>query len=136
MEPVKENILRSIVIVIVLGVIFLMANDGKYVLFPKENTKELNKIADDNFKYQTEQFADIKMIRYQVPGFENLDLRQKKLIYYLSQASLSGRDIIFDQNYRHNLKIRRTLEAIVANYNGERNNDFEFSKVLSKNNVF
>ena len=89
MKLAKENILKSIVIVIVLGVIFLMANDGKYVLFPKENTKELNKIADDNFKYQTEQFADIKMIRYQVPGFENLDLRQKKLIYYLSQATCS-----------------------------------------------
>ena len=53
------------------------------------------------------------MIRYKVPGFEKLDLRQKKLIYYLSQASLCGRDIIFDQNYRHNLSIRRVLESIV-----------------------
>ena len=75
------------------------------------------------FKFLTEQFADLKMIRYQVPGFENLDLRQKKLIYFLSQASLSGRDIIFDQNYRHNLRVRRTLETIVANYPGDRDNE-------------
>ena len=116
MNTIKENIERIVVLVIVLGVIFLMANDGKYVLFPKESSKESTSEANknnDSFKYQTEQFADLKMIRYQVPGFENLDLRQKKLIYYLSQASLSGRDIIFDQNYRHNLKIRRVLEAIV-----------------------
>tara|TARA_B100001250_G_scaffold410521_1_gene437128 strand:- start:4571 stop:6502 length:1932 start_codon:yes stop_codon:yes gene_type:complete len=63
------------------------------------------------------------MIRYQVPGFSKLDLRQKKLIYFLSQASLSGRDIIFDQNYRHNLRVRRTLETIVANYQGDRDSD-------------
>ena len=69
------------------------------------------------------------MIRYRVPGFEELDLRQKKLIYYLSQASLSGRDIIFDQNYRHNLKIRRTLETIVANYDGNRNSK-EFKEFM------
>ena len=84
------------------------------------NDKTVNQ---DNFKYLTEQFADVKTIRYQVPGFDNLDLRQKKLIYYLSQASLSGRDIIFDQNYRHNLRVRRTLETIVANYSGDRGSD-------------
>ena len=84
------------------------------------NEKTVNQ---DNFKYLTEQFADVKTIRYQVPGFDNLDLRQKKLIYYLSQASLSGRDIIFDQNYRHNLRVRRTLETIVANYSGDRESD-------------
>ncbi len=77
----------------------------------------------EEFNYLSEQFADLKIIRYQVPGFEDLDLRQKKLIYYLSQASLSGRDIIFDQNYRHNLKVRKTLEAIVANYGGDRNSE-------------
>ena len=95
-----------------------MISNGKYVLFPQEN-----KNTDQEFKYQTEQFADIKMIRYKVPGFEKLDLRQKKLIYYLSQASLCGRDIIFDQNYRHNLSIRRVLESIVENYNGDRNSN-------------
>ena len=121
MRNLKENMLKGIVLVILFGVIFFMAGDGKYILFPKKQTTESNNKEADNFKYQTEQFADIKMIRYKVPGFENLDLRQKKLIYYLSQASLSGRDIIFDQNYRHNLKIRRVLETIIKHYNGDRN---------------
>lgn len=116
MKLIKDNLLKVTLFTIILGVIFLMISNGKYVLFPQEN-----KNTDQEFKYQTEQFADIKMIRYKVPGFEKLDLRQKKLIYYLSQASLCGRDIIFDQNYRHNLSIRRVLESIVENYNGNRN---------------
>ena len=116
MKLIKDNLLKVTLFTIILGVLFLMISNGKYVLFPQEN-----KNTDQEFKYQTEQFADIKMIRYKVPGFEKLDLRQKKLIYYLSQASLCGRDIIFDQNYRHNLSIRRVLESIVENYNGDRN---------------
>lgn len=118
MKLIKDNLLKVTLFSIILGVIFLMISNGKYVLFPQEN-----KNTDQEFKYQTEQFADIKMIRYKVPGFEKLDLRQKKLIYYLSQASLCGRDIIFDQNYRHNLSIRRVLESIVENYNGDRNSN-------------
>ena len=70
----------------------------------------------DGFKYQTEQFADLKILRYRVPGFHKLSLDQKKLLYYLYKAGLSGRDIIYDQNYRHNLCVRRTLEAIVNNH--------------------
>ena len=116
MKLIKDNLLKVTLFSIILGVIFLMISNGKYVLFPQEN-----KNTDQEFKYQTEQFADIKMIRYKVPGFEKLDLKQKKLIYFLSQASLCGRDIIFDQNYRHNLSIRRVLESIVENYNGDRN---------------
>ncbi len=75
---------------------------------------------EDNFKYAIEQFADLRIQRYQVPGFEELSLRQKLLAYYLYQASLSGRDMIYDQNYKHNLYIRRTLEAIVKTYNGDK----------------
>ena len=78
---------------------------------------------EEDFQYLTEQFSDLKIIRYKVPGFENFELKQKTLIYYLSQAALSGRDIIFDQNYRHNLKVRKTLETIVANYSGDRENE-------------
>ena len=74
----------------------------------------------DDFLYKTEQFADLKIIRYQVPGFDELDLNQKKMLYYLYEAALSGRDIIYDQNYRHNLVIRRTLEAIWTTYNGDK----------------
>ncbi|PIB35034.1 dihydrofolate reductase [Reichenbachiella sp. 5M10] len=72
------------------------------------------------FKFWTEQFADLKIYRYQVPGFEQLSLDQKKLVYFLTQAGLSGRDIIYDQNYRHNLRIRQTLETIVEHYQGDR----------------
>ncbi len=75
---------------------------------------------ESEFRYQTEQFADLRILRYQVPGFETLNLDQKKLLYYLYQAALCGRDIIWDQNYRHNLYIRRTLESIFQTYQGER----------------
>lgn len=87
----------------------------------------------DNFKYQTEQFADLAILRYQVPGFKELSLNQKKLAYYLYQAALSGRDIFYDQNYRHNLVIRRTLETIVNSYGGDRNSgDWQKFMVYAK----
>lgn len=81
------------------------------------------------FKYLTEQFADLKTVRYQVPGFVELTPKQKELVYYLYQASLSGRDIFWDQNYKHNLTIRRTLEAIMEHYKGDRS-AAEFQKFL------
>ncbi len=83
----------------------------------------------EEFKYQTEQFADLRIQRYQVPGFDTLSLQRKKLAYYLYQAALSGRDIIWDQHYKHNLYIRRTLEAIVKNYKGDRTTD-DFKKFM------
>lgn len=66
----------------------------------------------EEFSYIVDQFADLQILRYQVPGFENLSLRQKQLLYHLSEAALMGRDILFDQNGRYNLVIRRTLEAV------------------------
>lgn len=66
----------------------------------------------EEFSYIVDQFADLQILRYKVPGFENLSLRQKQLLYHLSEAALMGRDILFDQNGRHNLVIRRTLEAV------------------------
>ena len=78
---------------------------------------------ENKFSYFSEQFADLKILRYQIPGFENLSLDQKKLVYYLTEAGLSGRDIMYDQNYRHNLKIRRALENIHISYRGDKNND-------------
>jgi len=80
----------------------------------------------DNFKYTSEQFADIEILRYKVPGFNELSLKEKELVYYLYEAALSGKEIIFDQNYKYNLKIKKTLEAIVISYNGDRGSgDFE-----------
>jgi hypothetical protein len=71
------------------------------------------------FVWQTEQFADIKMIRYQVPGWEKLSPRQQALVYCLNQAGLSGRDMIWDQNNRYNLAIRDVLEGIYTGYTGD-----------------
>lgn len=75
----------------------------------------------DTFQYFVEQFADVRILRYQVPGFENLSTDQKKLVYFLSEAAKYGRDITFDQNNRYNLAVRRTLEHIVKTYPGDRN---------------
>lgn len=67
-----------------------------------------------------EQFADLQILRYKVPGFEELTLKQKELIYYLTEAALEGRDILFDQNGKYNLRIRRMLEAVYTNYQGDK----------------
>jgi len=80
-----------------------------------------------------DKFADIEILRYHVNGFESLPLRRKILIYYLAKAALEGRDILFDQNGKYNLRIRRTLEAVYVHYEGDRNNrDFESLGVYLK----
>lgn len=84
---------------------------------------QTEKTSQEDFNFQAEEFADIKILRYQIPGWENLSLKEQKLVYYLTQAGLAGRDIIWDQNYRHNLKIREALENIYANYEGEKSGE-------------
>ncbi len=78
---------------------------------------------ETNFQYQVDQFADVAILRYQIPGFDQLTAKQKELVYYLYEAALAGRDIFYDQNYKYNLKVRKTLEAIVSSYNGDKNSD-------------
>ena len=73
-----------------------------------------------NFDYHVDRFADIEVLRYEVPEFSDLSLNQKKMLYYLGQAGLAGRDIIWDQNGRYNLKIRKLLESVYKNYNGSK----------------
>ncbi|WP_394368335.1 dipeptidyl-peptidase 3 family protein [Gallalistipes aquisgranensis] len=81
-----------------------------------------------------DRFDDIRVLRYEVPGFEELTLPEKKLVYYLNEAALCGRDILFDQNFRYNLPLRRTLEAIYADYPGDRTTPqwAAFEKYLKK----
>ena len=80
-----------------------------------------------------EQFADLQILRYRVPGFEDLSLKQKELVYYLTEAALQGRDILFDQNGKYNLTIRRMLEAVYTGYNGDKNTpDFKAMEVYLK----
>ena len=87
----------------------------------------------DKFDYTVEQFADLQILRYLVPGFENLSLQQKELVYYLTEAALQGRDILFDQNGKYNLRIRRTLEAVYTGYKGDKNTpDFKAMEVYLK----
>ena len=87
----------------------------------------------ENFNYIVEQFAGLQLLRYRVAGFENLSLRQKELIYYLSEAALEGRDILFDQNGKYNLQIRKLLEAVYVSYSGDRNNpEFQGLEVYLK----
>lgn len=97
---------------------------GGMSLFSGCENKAINPDAD-KFDYTVEQFADLQILRYQVPGFDELSLQQKKLIYYLTQAALEGRDILFDQNGKYNLIIRNMLEAVYTGYKGNRN-DQEF----------
>lgn len=104
--------------IIMIGIAISSCNTGN----KNESQKKQNNTID-NFKYLSEQFADIKIMRYQVPLFDSLTLNQKILVYYLSQAAYSGRDILWDQNYKHNLCIRRTLEAIIESYEGDRSTD-------------
>ena len=75
---------------------------------------------EPKFNYNVDKFADLQILRYQVPGFEELSLNQKLYIYYLTEAAQEGRDILFDQNGKYNLAIRRTLEAVYQNYNGDK----------------
>ena len=86
-----------------------------------------------NFRYTDERFADIQMLRYKLENFDKLSLRQKKLVYCLSQAALFGRDITFDQFGKYNLRIRKTLEAVYTEYTGDRNSeDFKALEVYLK----
>lgn len=109
-----------------------------YSCQPAENadvvTEENTEVSEDNFDWNPENFADKKIIRYQIPDFDQLSLQQKKLVYYLVEAGLSGRDIIYDVNYRHNLAIRHALETIVKKYDGDKTTeDWKNFMVYTKN---
>jgi dipeptidyl-peptidase III len=101
------------------------------------NTKKPEAKVNDGFTYFVDQFEDMRVLRYQLPGFDLLSLQQKKLIYYLSEAALSGRDILWDQNFKYNLKVRKTLEAIIDNYSGDKGSaDYKAFIVYAKRVFF
>jgi dipeptidyl-peptidase-3 len=85
-----------------------------------EDVIEISENSNSEFDYTVEQFADIKVLRYKIHGFDALTLKEQKLVYYLTQAGLAGRDIMWDQNYRHNLSIRKALEAVYTSYEGDK----------------
>ena len=90
----------------------------------KDDAKdEAQTIVEKEFDYNVEQFADLKILRYKIPGWDKLTLKEQKLVYYLTEAGIAGRDIMWDQNYRHNLKIRRALEQVYTEYTGDKTTD-------------
>ena len=92
---------------------------------------------DTAFRYLVDEFADLKIMRYQVPDWDKLSLKQKEYIYYLGEAAKCGRDILADQNFKYNLTVRKTVEAILNSYSGERENaDFENFVVYAKRIFF
>ncbi|MGM5629372.1 dihydrofolate reductase [Apibacter raozihei] len=105
----KLNVLTAII----ASSVMLVSCDTKF-----SNT--IGKTDPENFEYKVDRFADIEVLKYQIPGWEKLSLKEKKLVYYLAQAGMSGRDIIWDQNYKYNLKIRKALESIYKNYKGDK----------------
>ena len=114
------KIKKTIILMTMSSIMLFSCNSSKQNASEEPNVE---------FKYMLEQFADIKIMRYQVPGWDSLTLKQKELVYYLSEAAKAGRDIIFDQNFKYNLSIRKTLEAIVETYSGDKNSE-EYKKFI------
>ena len=106
----KIYIMRKLLSIYILSLI---------TIFSCNNSTDTN----EEFNFFAEKFQDIQVLRYQIPGFDELNINQKKLVYYLTEAGLAGRDIMYDQNYRHNLSIRRALEKIYTNYDGDKRAD-------------
>ncbi|TDI74689.1 MAG: dihydrofolate reductase [Bacteroidetes bacterium] len=88
-----------------------------------DDTVAVKNVETSDFNYNVDQFADLRILRYQIPSWEGLTLKEQQLVYYLTQAGLAGRDIMWDQNYRHNLKIRKALETIYTSYDGDKSSD-------------
>lgn len=121
----KNTILYAIGLTALVTLSCGQDKNGENNAFAKANSEKTT----SDFDYNVGQFADLKILRYQIPGFEDLTLKEQKLVYYLTQAGLAGRDIMWAQNYRHNLEIRKALEKVYTSYNGDKSgedwNNFE-----------
>jgi dipeptidyl-peptidase-3 len=119
-----------------LGLIFITSCGTSPQKKENEQAKEIpimKDAVDSTFKYQVDQFADLRILRYQVPRFNALTAKQKEMVYYLCEAALCGRDIHWDQNYKYNLTVRKTLEDIVGTYKGDKQTaDFKNFLVYAK----
>lgn len=115
--------LNKIVFFIAIGSMMIACKKDPSVKDQINQQEEKQEATEEKFDYMVEQFADLKILRYQIPGWDNLTLKEQKLVYYLTQAGLSGRDIIWDQNYRYNLRVRKVLEKIYTSYEGDKNAD-------------
>ena len=130
----KHTTLKSLFFAICFGVSLLLSSACNQATEAVENVKDA---VTDTFEWQTESFADKKIVRYQIPGWDRLSLSQKQLVFHLTEAGLAGRDIMYDQNYRHNLEIRKVLDAILAGSAVERSGDnWEAFETYAKNVYF
>lgn len=109
---------KHFILSLVISSLWLISCDNKEKATPEPTTTET-----ESFDYVVDQFADLRILRYEVPGWDKLTLKEQKFAYYLVQAGMEGRDIMWDQNYRHNLTIRKALENIYQNYNGDKTTD-------------
>lgn len=124
--------MKKTILIAMTGFSMLFAGCGGGQQKTTEKQTEADTVPAD-FKYEVDEFADLQILRYYVPGFNNLTLQEKELVYYLSMAALEGRDILFDQNNKYNLAIRRVLEAIYTNYKGDKNSqDYKEFEVYLK----
>jgi len=103
----------------ICGLLFFSCKENK----DEKPVAQVETLETTDFDYNVESFGDVKVLRYQIPGWEKLTLKEQKLVYYLTQAGLAGRDIMWDQNYRHNLTIRKALENVYTNYNGDKSTE-------------
>jgi dipeptidyl-peptidase-3 len=110
----------ALLLITVLSVLFLACESKEPTVTTNPETTPTETTNPDDFNWSPDKFADKKIVRYQIPGWEKLSLQQKKLVYFLTEAGLSGRDIMYDQNYRHNLVIRQALDKIAKDYKGDR----------------
>ncbi|MFN2379210.1 MAG: dihydrofolate reductase [Bacteroidales bacterium] len=111
-------LIKTLTMIVLLGTIAVSCRTGE------------KKVAEsDDFVYLADKFADLQVLKFKLPAFDELTLQQKEFIYYLSEAALSGRDIMWDQNFKYNLKIRRTIEAVIESYRGDRGSE-EFGRFM------
>ncbi|MCW5519245.1 dihydrofolate reductase [Aureitalea sp. L0-47] len=112
--------LRFFIAITLFGMLFYSCGEDKK---QEDAMPKVEEVATDDFSYQVDQFADLKVLRYKIPGWADLSLDEQKLVYYLTQAGLAGRDIMWAQNYRHNLTIRKALENVYTKYDGDKNSE-------------
>lgn len=104
---------------------------------PKQPVEEPQSQQEESFKFLVDEFADLRIMRYQIPGWDQLTLNQKAYIYYLNEAAKCGRDILADQNFKYNLTVRKTVEAVIESYQGDREcADFQNFMVYAKRVFF
>ncbi|TAL57968.1 MAG: dihydrofolate reductase [Bacteroidetes bacterium] len=113
--------IKFLALIVVAASLAFCGNNGEKKAADAKNDSMA--VLPDTFTYKADQFADIRVLRYRIAGFENLTYKQKELAYYLYEAALAGKDIIWDQNYKYNLTVRKTLEKIVSSYKGDKNSN-------------